>query len=104
MKKQIILLFIVMLTVFSCKKSINHPVPLVPTDITININLPSYNALTGVGGYAYVAGGSKGIIVYRRAQEEFIAWDRHSPADVNGSCSRPLTPFEGQFSGIRGFM
>ena len=41
---------------------------------------------------AYVNGGSRGIIVYRRGIDEFIAFDRHSPADPDGSCATPLTP------------
>src|SRR5690606_3430108 len=72
------------LCVSSCKKHI-HPVPNIPFDITININLPSYSDLTGVGGYAFVEGGSKGIIVYRRSPNEFVAFDRHSPAN-EGEC------------------
>lgn len=75
-----------------CNSNTGHPVPLVSTDITIDFSLPSYNALNGVGGYTYVNGGSKGIVVYRRSQEEFIAWDRHSPADPTGVCEQPLTP------------
>ena len=46
----------------------------------------------GVSGWAYVNGGSHGIIVYRRGIDEFIAFDRHSPADVDGSCPDPLYP------------
>lgn len=78
------------LCVSSCKKHI-HPVPNIPFDITININLPSYSDLTGVGGYAFVEGGSKGIIVYRRSPNEFVAFDRHSPAN-EGECPDPLIP------------
>lgn len=77
---------------YNCKKNQNHPVPSVPVDITININLPTYINLTGVSGWAYVNAGSRGIIVYRRGQDEFLAFDRHSPADVNGECPQPLTP------------
>jgi hypothetical protein len=76
----------------SCKKYKNHPVPSIPFNIPININLPSYNDLQGVGGYAFVNGGSKGIIVYRRSFEEFVAFDRHSPADGGFDCPTPLTP------------
>jgi len=74
----------------SCKKNnTGNPVPTVPTDMTININLPSYNALVGVGGWCYIVGGSKGIVVYRRSLDEFVAFDRHSPAN-NGQCADPL--------------
>jgi hypothetical protein len=44
-----------------------------------------------------VNGGSKGIIVYRRSMDEFVAFDRHSPADVNGTCAQPLYPDSNNF-------
>ena len=85
---QILCIFLVF-AVISCKKSKNHPVPSIPFDITVYINLPSYSNLQAVGGWAYVSGGSKGIVVYRKSQDEFVAFDRHSPAE-NGSCEEPL--------------
>ena len=85
------------LFMFSCNKSANHPVPSVPVSTTIDINLPSYNDLQAVSGYAYVEGGSKGIIVYRQSQNVFTAYDRHSPADPTGSCDQALTPQEDNF-------
>lgn len=90
MKLQFILFFSLILLFASCKKNKTNPVPSIPFDITIDINLPSYNSLINVGGWAYVAGGSKGIIVYRRSIEEFVAFDRHSPADPDGLCPEPL--------------
>lgn len=83
-------LFAVLIT--ACNKNKNHPVPSVPFDVTIDINLPSYNALIGVGGWTYVNVGSRGVIVYRRALDEFVAFDRHSPADPEGDCPQPLYP------------
>jgi hypothetical protein len=85
---QISLFFLIIFT-YSCKKNRNHPVPNLPFDITININLPTYSALEGVGGWTYVSGGSKGIVVYRKSIDEFIAFDRHSPAK-DGTCEKPL--------------
>ena len=76
----------------SFNKNGANPVPNIPFDITIDINLPSYSNLSGVGGWAYVNGGSRGIIVYRRAIDEFVAFDRHSPADASGTCFLPLFP------------
>lgn len=96
MKFSFFILFL-SLSVASCKKNKNYPVPSIPFDITINISLPSYNALQGVGGWAYVNGGSKGIIVYRRSFDEFIAFDRHSPADGGADCATPLTPNSDNF-------
>jgi hypothetical protein len=90
-----VILFLITLScvlVSGCNKNKIHPVPNIPFDITIDINLPSYNALIGVGSYAYVNGGSRGIIVYRRNIDEFVAFDRHSPVDADGSCPEPLYP------------
>lgn len=98
MKLPIILMFAIILltSAFSCNKNKLHPVPSIPFDITININLPTYSGLTGVGGYAYVDGGSKGVIVYRRNTHEFVAFDRHSPAN-EGECNDPLVPNNDNF-------
>jgi hypothetical protein len=93
-------LFLVITTILlasSCNKNGANPVPNIPFDITIDITLPSYSNLTGVGGWAYVNGGSRGLIVYRRAIDEFVAFDRHSPADPEGTCFLPLYPDSDNF-------
>ena len=64
--------------------------PNVPVDVTIDLGLPSYYSLQGVSGYAYVNGGSRGIVVYRKSINEFVAFDRFSPADPEGTCALPL--------------
>lgn len=92
MKVRIILLVAFVAFTLGCNKYKNHPVPNVPVEITIDINLPTYINLTGVSGWAYVNGGSRGLIVYRRSQDEFLAFDRHSPADIDGACPQALTP------------
>lgn len=97
MKVRFILMFAVGLLLASCSQNAVHPVPNVPFDISINITLPSYSSLQGVSGFAYVNGGSRGIIVYRRGISDFIAFDRHSPADLDGSCEQPLVPDAGNF-------
>ena len=97
MKIQILLIISLFLASGSCGNQQTHPVPYVPFNISIDLNLPSYFSLAGVGGWAYVNGGSKGIIVYRRGVDEFIAFDRHSPADEDGSCATPLYPGANNF-------
>ncbi len=92
MKVIIIFFALVGLTFFGCRKSKTNPVPIISFDVTINTDLPSYSALQGVGGWAYVNGGSRGVVVYRRSLEEFVAFDRHSPEDPEGICPTPLTP------------
>jgi hypothetical protein len=93
MNIQNISLFILLFAFSACKKnSKQHPVPSYPFDMTINFDLPSYSQLVGVGGYTYVSGGSRGIIVYRRATDDFVAFDRHSPKDPDLTCPNPLLP------------
>lgn len=73
-----------LLAAMGCKKDREASVPLVGVDIPINLNLPEYNALQVPGGWAYIIGGSEGIIVYRKNADEFSALDRHctyQPAD-----------------------
>lgn len=97
MFQRLLFLMVTMTFLFGCGKNRQNPVPNIPLDITIDINLPSYNALQGVGSYTYVTGGSRGIIVYRKSLGEFVAFDRHSPADPNGTCPQPLYPDNANF-------
>ena len=83
---------LILLSSSKCDKGKQNPIPYVPFDITIDIQLPSYNQLQGVGGWSYVNGGSRGIIVYRKGIDEFVAFDRHSPVDPDGICDFPLFP------------
>jgi len=92
MKIRFILMLLVGTLIIGCNNNKNHPVPNIPFDITIDMTLPQYDDLIGVSGYAYVNGGSKGIIVYHRGLDDYIAFDRHSPADPTGICGQPLTP------------
>ena len=97
MKIPSLFLFLVLIIASSCLKNNQNPVPSIPFDITIDINLPSYYQLQGVGSWTYVNGGSRGIIVYRRTIDEFVAFDRHSPMDPNGTCFLPLFPEQDNF-------
>jgi hypothetical protein len=86
--------FLITLAIFffqGCKKVKNVPVPNVPVEVIINLTLPSYAPLINVGGWCYVTGGSRGIVVYRRSLDEFVAFDRHSSATPNeSSCVNPI--------------
>lgn len=95
--KRIILGTFLLLLLSTCKKNQTNPVPNIPFDVTIDINLPSYNELNGVGGWAYAVGGSKGIIIYRQSVDVFVAFDRHSPADPTGTCAQALYPDAANF-------
>lgn len=69
----------------SCKEK-NYPIPNVPVNVKINLDLPSYTPLNAPGGYVYVNGGSRGIIVYRNF-DEFVALDRHSTFESEKECA-----------------
>lgn len=91
--KRVFILLITLLVFSGCFKNQQNPVPNFPFDVVIDINLPSYNSLAGVGGWCYIEGyGSRGLIVYRRSIDEFVAFDRHSPSDLEGNCFLPLFP------------
>lgn len=93
-----ILIIFLFLTLFGCSKNGQHPVPYYSFDANVNLTLPSYIDLQGVGGWAYVSGiGSKGVIVYRQSMQNFVAFDRHSPADEGFDCETGLTPDSNNF-------
>jgi len=96
-KQLLILCFGFLLLAAKCKQQNQHPVPFVPVDVTIDIQLPSYSNLQGVGGWTYLNGGSRGIIVYRKGIDEFVAFDWHSPADPDGTCPLALYPDDQNF-------
>lgn len=81
----IILGFIATFGCFSCKKN-NQIVPYVAVDTYLNLNLPSYINLNGIGGWVYVSGGNNGLIVYRQNQNVFMVYDRYCTYNKNGSC------------------
>jgi nitrite reductase/ring-hydroxylating ferredoxin subunit len=63
-------------TFSSCKKD-KETVPYVYTDLYLYTTDPAFSPLNATGGYAYLAGGSRGIVIYRKSQNEFMAYDRH---------------------------
>lgn len=75
----------------ACSKG-NNPeassnVPYVKVSVSININTSAYNGLTKIGGEAYVAGGYRGIILYRKDANTIMAYDRtctYNLSDANG--------------------
>jgi nitrite reductase/ring-hydroxylating ferredoxin subunit len=91
--KKVTLLPCILLLLFlssgSCKKKKNQEefIPYVYVDFYIPISNPQFINLNAVGGWVYVTGGSKGIIIYRKSNDEFGAYDRHCPFMPENSCS-----------------
>lgn len=91
-------LIITMVVVASaCKKEEENPnVPNVYINITIDPNSTFYQELNTAGGWLYLTSTppSRGIIVYRIDQTQFVAYDRMPPndpdrcCDEDGNCTR----------------
>jgi len=81
-------LFIIM-ALSSCNKD-NQPVvngvPFVAVNVLINTNNPAYFDIQVPGGWVYHAAGSRGLIIYRRSQDVFVAMDRHCPFRPQDGC------------------
>ncbi len=61
----------------------NIPVRLV--NLQINLNNIQYQNLRQTGGFVYVEGGHKGLILFRKSESSYLAWDRicpHGPENV----------------------
>lgn len=81
------LVFISMLVFFACSKDKSNDVAQNYVDVYLYLNEPSNFPLNAVGGSMYVNAGTKGIIVYRRAQNEFTALERNCTYDPAATCS-----------------
>ncbi|TAL62612.1 MAG: hypothetical protein EPN85_02275 [Bacteroidetes bacterium] len=70
------IIVLLLITFLSCKKDANE-IPDVYVDVYLYTTDPAFAPLNATSGYAYVAGGSKGILLFRKSQTEFVAYDRH---------------------------
>lgn len=59
-----------------CKKD-KDEVPYVYVDIYLYTTDPAFSPLNAVSGSTTISGGSKGIIIFRKSQTEFMVYDRH---------------------------
>ena len=89
MEKKIFItaIFVLSCTFFSCKKQEQDQVPLTGVNIYITIAEPAYAKLNAVTGWVYIAGGVRGIIVYRASSSSFMAYDRDCPYQPNNTCA-----------------
>ena len=87
MKPLFLSITLIVLLSISCKKD-KEVIPNVPIDIYVYTNDPQFIDLNAVGGWVYVAGGSRGIIIYRKSNDEFMTYDRHCTYQPNNSCAR----------------
>lgn len=83
--------FLFLLFAFStlqCSDEQKGEIPNVALDLYLNVNQPRYANLQAIGGWEYLTGGSKGLIVYRRSNDTFLAFDRHCTYRPSENCGR----------------
>jgi len=92
-----IILSLLIINIYSCDDT-KSTIPSVYVDITIDLNDPLYNKLTIPGGYEYITGGYRGILIYHSAfDDSFLAFDRACSFDPD--CGK-LYVMESGFSTI----
>ena len=81
------LLAILLVTVFaSCERRSGSGIPFFPVNYQLTVSNPEFADLLAIGGWVYIGGGSRGIIVYRFSPDEFRAYDRHCTFQVEDDC------------------
>lgn len=90
MKNKLILVLALIATTLlqGCKEVHENPnYPNAIINITINLNQIDYYDLRVVSGYTYLTSDplstSRGLIVYRKSQDEFVVYDRLPPNEPN---------------------
>jgi len=81
------LLLFILIPLSQCKKN-DDPIPYVYVNFYVNLNAPQFYELTSVGGWVYVTGGFRGIVIYRNSIDEFSAYDRACPFKPSNECER----------------
>lgn len=74
---------------FGCKKKPNeyNLLPNVNVNETLYLSQPKFFSLGVVNGWVYINGGSKGIIVFRKSLDQYVAYERHSPYQSDMDCA-----------------
>ena len=75
----------------SCKKENYNQqigIPHYDVDQYVLLNNPTSITLNAVGGFLYQSGGSRGIVVYHRTYDEYVAFDRHCTWQPQETCGQ----------------
>jgi nitrite reductase/ring-hydroxylating ferredoxin subunit len=70
-----------------CKKDNPNTVPNKAVDIYLYTNNPSFINLNATGGWVYITGGVRGILVYRKSSSDFMAYDRNCTYQSSDACA-----------------
>ena len=80
-------LLVILSLAYGCRKENENTVPNTAVDIYIYTSNPSFINLNAVGGWVYITGGVRGILVYRKSTSEFMAYDRNCTYQPTNTCS-----------------
>ncbi len=82
-------LIVLLSSAWSCKDKIPHDsIPEIAVNLYIDVNSTMYIELNTIGGWVYLTGGYRGILIYRISVDEFVAYDRGCPYDPFEAASR----------------
>ena len=90
-----VLFFLILILMATCKDTINpiSPVPDVQVREELNLNSIAAQPLKiRDGNFIYIQGGIKGIIVYRKTQDIYLAFERQSPYKMDDPCGILTVP------------
>jgi len=62
-------------------------IPQVFVEETINLNNFEYSQLNNLGGFVYITGGVRGIIIYRKSTNEYLAFERNCTYQPFDACA-----------------
>lgn len=83
-----LLILFTALSILSCEGNLNvSPIPDVPVNVEVNLNDLDNTPLQLIGGYIYITGGVRGIVLYRRSQNEYKAYDRNCTYQPEDACA-----------------
>lgn len=85
--KYFVYISLILLVIVGCKKDNNNAVPNVAVDIYVYTNNPSFVDVSIVGGWVYITGGVRGILLYRKSSTEFMAYDRNCTYQSSQPCA-----------------
>jgi len=71
----------------SCEPQIQDGIPYVFVEIDINLNNTEFIDLQKDGGFVYILGGVRGIIIYRKDLSTYKAFERNSPVNPTSACA-----------------
>jgi len=85
----VLVIGLLLLSSWGCNEKVEHPsIPNVSVNVQLDISSTLYIELSTIGGYVYLTGGYKGLIVYRVSPDDFVAYDRACPFDPTAECAR----------------